>query len=103
MKNNAPEEVSQEALTEAIRNLHDCKATWVGSVPVKETFEGEFVWEGVVQIFDVTGHPSATRCYAWSYVIDEKTQKRKFFAVLHQGYVDSPLNAIRSAIVADSR
>ena len=39
-----------KALIEAIRNLHGCKATWVESVPVKETFQGEIFWEGEVQV-----------------------------------------------------
>lgn len=90
-----------EALIEAIRNLHGCKATWVESVPVKETFQGKTVWEGTVHVFDLTGHPTASRCYAWSYVSDEKTGKRKFFAVLHQGPVNSPQAAVRAAIVAE--
>ena len=82
-----------KALVEAIRNLHGCKATWVQSVPVKETFQGKIVWEGEVQVFEVKGHPTASRCYAWSYVVDEKSGKRKLFAVLHEGPVDCPLNA----------
>jgi hypothetical protein len=96
-------EVPTEALTKAILDLHGCKARWVESVPVKETFQGKAVWEGVVQVFDLKDHPTASRCYAWSYVTDETTGKRKFFAVLHQGPVDSPLNAVRAAIAAEYR
>ena len=97
MTNEAP----VEALIEAIRNLHGCKAMWVESVPVKETFREETVWEGVVQVFNLSGHPPASRCYAWSYETEEG--KRKFFAVLHQGPVDSPQAAVRAAIVAEYR
>jgi hypothetical protein len=94
---------SIETLTEAIRNLHGCEAVWVESVPVKETFQGETVWEGVVQVFDLKDHLTASRCYAWSYLTDEKTGKRRFYAVLHQGPVDSPQVAVRAAIVAEYR
>lgn len=97
------EEAPVTALVEAIRNLHGCEARWFESVPVKETFQGKTVWEGTVQVFSLSGHPSASRCYAWSYVSDEKTGKRKFFAVLHQGPVDSPQAAVRTAIVAEHR
>lgn len=86
-----------------MHNLHVCKAKWIESVPVKEIFEGQTVWEGEVQVFELTGHPAASRCYAWSYVTDERTGKRKFFAVLHQGSVDSPQAAVRAAIVAEFR
>ena len=92
-KSKHPIEAPISALAEAIRNLHGCKATWVAAVPVKEIFQGKTVWEGIVQVFTISGHPTATRCYAWSYITDEQTGKRKFFAVLQQGPVDSPLNA----------
>lgn len=89
-------------LERAILNLHGCKATWVKSVPVKEVFEGQTAWEGVVQVFDLIGHPKATRCYAWSHGLDN-SKKRRFFTVLHQGTVDSPEKAVRAAIVNEVR
>jgi len=93
-------EVSIEALQKAILDLHGCKATWIESVPVKEVFEGETVWEGVVQVFDLIDHRKAKRCYAWSYQL-EGSKKRRFLAVLHQGVVDSPEKPVRAAIVRD--
>jgi len=100
-KNEKELEAPINALREAIHNLHDCEATWLESIPIKEVFQGETVWEGIVQVFSLSGHPTANRCYAWSYVTDEKTGKRKFFAVLHQSPVDSPEAAVRAAILAE--
>jgi hypothetical protein len=97
--NKPATEVPTEALIEAIRNLHGCKAVWVQSVPVKETFQGKTVWEGIVQVFNLFGHPPASSCYAWSH--ETESGKRKFFVVLHQGPVDSPQAAVRAAIVAE--
>jgi hypothetical protein len=37
-------------------------------------------------------HPTAQHCYTWPY--ETENGKRKFFAVLHQGPVDSPQNAV---------
>ena len=84
-------------LEKAILNLHRCKSKWLESVPIKETFEGETVWEGIVEVFELIDHPTAKKCYAWSYETD--VGKRKFIAVLHQGPIDSPKNAIRAAII----
>ena len=50
-------------LVEAIGNLHGCESTWLESASVKETFEGQTVWEGTVQVFALHGHPTAKRCY----------------------------------------
>ena len=95
-------EVNLDALRDAIRNLHGCEARWVKAVPIREAFQGQTVWEGTVQVFDLQGHPSATRCYAWSHAV-AGSEKRRFVAALHQGPVDSPQAAVRAAIVHEHR
>ena len=90
------------ALREAVERMHGGTATLAQSVPTREMFEGKPVWEGVVHVFDLSGHPTATRAYAWSSPIEGST-KRRFFAVLHQPPVDSPHAAVRAAIVAEHR
>jgi hypothetical protein len=71
-------------------------------VPVRERHGEATVWEGIVHGFDLTGHPKATRAYAWSSPI-EGSNKRRFFAVLHLPPVTSPVEAVRAAIVAEQR
>ena len=88
-------------LKQAIRNLHGCDAAWVEAVPIKETFQGQTVWEGAVQVFELIDHPTAARCYAWSHATEG--EKRRFVAVLHWGPVDSPEKAVRAAIVQERR
>ena len=39
----------------------------VETVPVIERFQGKTVWEGEVEVFDLVGHPKATRGYGWAY------------------------------------
>jgi hypothetical protein len=94
--------IESDQLSEAVEKMHGGTATLAQSVPVRETFEGKAVWEGVVHVFHLTGHPTATRAYAWSSPI-EGSAKRRFFAVLHQPPVDSPQTAVRAAIVAERR
>jgi len=89
------------ALVEAIRHMHGCEATFVESVPVREAFQGATVWEGEDQVFDLRGHPTAKRAYAWSHATEGA--KRRFYAVLHVPPVDSPAAAVRASIVADAR
>lgn len=97
-----PTEVSIDQIRQAVESQHGGTATFAQSVPVKETFGGETVWEGVVHVFDLTGHPTAKRAYAWSSPI-EGSDKRRFFAVLHLPPVTSPVEAVRAAIVAEQR
>lgn len=89
-------------LKRAIEVQHGGAALFFQSVPVKESFNGELVWDGIVHVFDLAGHPKAKRAYAWSSPV-EGSDKRRFFAVLHIPPIDSPLAAVRAAIVAESR
>jgi hypothetical protein len=89
-------------LKEAVETMHGGSAARAQSVPVRETFKGKTVWEGVVHVFNLADHPTATRAYAWSSPIEGST-KRRYFAVLHQPPVDSPRAALRAAIVAEHK
>jgi len=90
-----------EELREVIRNLHGVEARYVESVPVKEMFRGETVWEGVVEVFDLIGHPTAKRVYAWAHNTDDPKRPRRHVTVLHAASIDSPLAAVRASIVRD--
>ncbi len=95
-------DASVTELKRAVEAQHGCKATVFQSVPIKETFDRNTVWEGVVHVFSLTGHPTAKRAYAWSSPI-EGSDKRRFFALLHQSQITSPVEAVRAAILAENR
>jgi hypothetical protein len=88
-------------LSDAIKQLHGCESRYVESVTVHETFESQTVWDGVVKVFDLDGHPTATRCYAWTEPADRRGRRQRFIAVLHQEPVDSPAAAVRAFVVED--
>lgn len=90
-----------EALKDAIRKLHGCEAEHLESVPVLEDFRGEVVWDGVVEVFAITGHAKASRCYAWKHKLDDGGER--FIAVLELPPVNSARTAVRAAIVSESR
>ena len=95
-------EVIPAELQQAVERMHECKARLIATKPVSETFEGKPVWEGVVHVFALDGHPTADRAYAWSSPIEGST-KRRFFAVLYAAPVQSAQDAVRAAIVAEHR
>lgn len=94
--------MEQDDLAAAVEGMHGGHARLVQSITVHEVFDGKDVWEGVVHVFDLEGHPSATRAYAWSSPV-EGSDKRRFYAVLHLGGIRSPEDAVRAAIVAEHR
>ncbi len=97
------DEVSTAELAQAVESQHGGTAMLTQSVPIREMHGDQVAWEGVVHVFDLTGHPNATRAYAWSTLLDEASGRRRFYAVLHAGPVQSPADAVRAAIVADHR
>ena len=90
-----------DALTTAVERMHDCRATWVESIPVTETFRGEVAWQGEVQRFTLAGHPKAREAFAWSHLVNE-TGRRRFYAVLAIAPVVDAVTAVRAAIASGS-
>jgi hypothetical protein len=92
-----------EELRDVIRHLHGVESKHVESVPVKETFQGKMVWEGIVEVFELIGHPKAPKVYAWANETDNPKKKPRHVTVLHTGPITSPLLAVRAAIVQEFR
>jgi hypothetical protein len=87
-------------LKNAIECLHGGTASFIEDVLVVEKFGDKTVWRGSVSVYDLRGHPKATRAYAWSSPIEGSTQRR-YYAVLHIPPVDSPEKAVRASIARD--
>ena len=87
-------------LREAIETMHHCGAVHVGSEPVIEVFNGEVAWDGVVETFDLEGHPKAKRCHAWSFIENGEPQ---YTTVLEIPPVDSAETAVKVAIASEAR
>lgn len=85
----------------AISQLHNCGAVWRATVPVHEVFNGQTVWQGDVEVFNLSGHPRANTCYGWSHLDGAKDERERFVAVLEIPPVDSPQKAVQVQIVKD--
>ena len=92
-----------EELKDVIRRLHGAEATHVDSVPVKEVFQGKTVWEGIVEVFDLLGHPTAFRVYAWAHETDNPQKPVRHVTVLHLHPIKSAQDAVRAAILQEAR
>ena len=92
-----------EELRGVIRHLHKAEATQIESVPVKEAFQGKTVWEGVVEVFELHGHPKASKVYAWGHDTDDPERPRRHITVLHCHPITSAKEAVRAAIVQEFR
>lgn len=92
-----------EELRDVIKKLHGVESTHKESVPVKEVFRGETIWEGIVEVFELHGHPKANIAYAWTHERDNPAKPRRSVAVLHVPPAVSPITAVRLAIAQELR
>lgn len=82
-----------ERLKQVILHLHKADAKHVGSVPVVESFQGKTLWQGDVEVFDLTGHPKATRCYGWTY-----GEPEEFITILELPPVTDAQSAVKVGV-----
>jgi hypothetical protein len=92
-----------DELRDVIHRLHGTKSTHVESVPVKEVFQGQTVWDGIVEVFDLHDHPKTHRAYAWSHDTDNPKHPKRHVTVLHIPPAVSPQTAVRAVIVKEFR
>ena len=83
----------------AVETTYHCKALHVGTERIKETFQRDIVWDGIVEIFVLMAHPKARRSYAWSYVENGET---RYATVLELHPVESAKTAVQAAIAAQA-
>ena len=84
-----------------IQEKYKCEAVHRKSVDVHEVLDGDAIWEGRVEIFDLIGHAEAKKCYAWAYFEKDEEWAVRFITVLGSRIMDSPEKAVRAAIFYD--
>lgn len=89
-----------ESIAKAVEKAAQCPATHLESVAVVDTFRGQTMWEGMVEIFALLGHAKAKRAYGWSV---GKDKDERFTAVLEIPPVNDALTAVRASVVAASK
>lgn len=84
-----------------IHHLHGGKAKHLESVPITEYFQGKTIWDGIVEVFGLKGHPKTNRVYAWMHETDDPKKPKRHVTVLHIPPVISPRTAVQAAIVQE--
>ncbi len=92
-----------DELKTIIHKQHGVTATHRASVPVTETFNGHTVWDGIVEVFDLKGHPETNTAYAWSHETDDPENPKRHVTVLRIPPAVSPETAVRLVILQEYR
>jgi hypothetical protein len=90
-----------DRLQVAVSQLHHCGAVHSATVPVTEVFNGQTIWKGHVEVFDLNGHSKAKRAYAWSHRDGKDDLDERFVGGLEIPPVESPESAVKVAIAAE--
>ena len=88
----------REAIQDAIAKGYSCSAIYDRTVPVHEQLQGKTIWKGEVEIFNLSGHPKAQRCYGWGF--EDRPGHTEFVTVLEVPPVISPETAVRTYLVS---
>lgn len=86
-----------EELKDIIRREHGCEAEHAETVPVREVFQGQTLWDGAVEVFELNGHAQARRCFAWAHA-EEDEREARYFTALALPPIDSPQAAVKAAL-----
>jgi len=66
-----------EQLKKLIEDEYGTTATHVETVPVHETLNGETIWDGEVEVFNVPEYPNADCVFAWAFEDDNGQQNSR--------------------------
>jgi hypothetical protein len=92
------EDVSAGQLKRVIESQHGVASTFANSVRVHRA-SSQPGWDGMVHVFALRNHPSASHAFAWSSDISGGRQPR-YFAVLKTSQIATPLQAVKAAASA---
>ncbi len=77
----------------AIRQVLGCDADPAGVVELHLRRRDGEGWRGAVHVFEISGHPRASRCYAWPELLNDTSVIIR--VVPQAGRITSPEQAVR--------
>jgi hypothetical protein len=83
----------------AVERATGSRTEHLESVPIIETFRGQTIWEGMVEVFRVLT-PPPDRAYGWAV---ESASGPQYVAVIGKPPIDSPLAAVRAWLASEAR
>lgn len=89
----------RDKIQKAVEQTVGGKVSHVESAAVVETFRGQTVWQGVVEVFRVEKPPPSV-AYGWAV---KGSGEPDYVAVLGTPPIDSPLAAVRAWIVSQGK
>lgn len=89
--------MSVESAQQAAERATDSAVTHLESVAIVETFRGQTIWQGMVEVYAVAS-PPPDKVYAWA--VESASGEPEYVAVLGKPPINSPLDAVRAWIIS---
>ena len=86
------------ALLDAIENRAKCTAVHFQTQPVRLAIDGQVVWKGKVEMFQLKDHPQAKLAFGWGFQNDQK--KIEYVTVIGIPPLDNPLSAVKAYVAS---
>jgi hypothetical protein len=90
-----------QSCQETLERTYGCKAAYSHSVAVYNPHGVNTAWDGYVGVFDLTGHPTAVRAYAWSCLSSDG--QNRTLCILHAGSVTGPEEAMKALLISETK
>jgi hypothetical protein len=88
-----------EKIQRAVEKTAGGAVSHLESRPVVETFQGNVIWKGIVEVFTVS-NPPPEKAYGWIVAAQGSPD---YVAVLGTPPINAPLDAVRAWIVSQSK
>ena len=95
------QDAERNTLRAAIELLHGCFAAFRCAEDVSVSIHGRRIWRRRVATYDLSGHATASRCYAWIDQ-DQYEQRVHHRVILHAGPVRNARDAVSAFFLAES-
>ena len=92
-----------EGIKAVIEREHGGTATFIGTELVTAMWQGLIAWQGVVQVYALTGEAQFKTVYAWLDHPDGSGAPRPVHTALKGGAINTPWDAVNASIVAKHR
>jgi len=85
-----------------VAELYGCSSRHLHTVYVYQRVLGRTLWKGDVEVFAITGHARAHRCFAWIDWRSRRGKRVRFIVLLESGFLKTAADAVKFFCIARS-
>lgn len=88
----------REKLKEAVERRAAYPAKYLHTQPLRIAVDGQVVWKGKVEVFQLNGHPQAQLAFGWSILNDRGNTE--FVTVVGVPPLETPVMAVKAYLAS---